>query len=243
MKEVILNAVALYNSYKTEYTYDSRSEFKASILEFLKKSLDDLCIPYKLVKDKDGIFILPKGVQEFDDNLVSKPLGQVPSLIEFVLGRNDLITKENKDDLFFIVFENLNKYDFSEFIKRFANQICKDFEDFGLIWEYYKDSPFARDDVVQCLQERVGKSLSDNIESILLEKTDASECTSSCDVDDALESFLERIQEDFPFLTEEEIDDIRCSVDSQKIVEENDANLYYECDVDDIQKMCVQIFY
>lgn len=162
--------------------------------------------------------------------------GQVPSLIEFVLGRNDLITKENKDDLFFIVFENLNKYDFSEFIKRFANQICKDFEDFGLIWEYYKDSPFARDDVVQCLQERVGKSLSDNIESILLEKTDASECTSSCDVDDALESFLERIQEDFPFLTEEEIDDIRCSVDSQKIVEENDANLYYECDVDDIQK-------
>ena len=74
LKEVILNAVALYNSYKTEYTYDSRSEFKASILEFLKKSLDDLCIPYKLVKDKDGIFILPKGVQEFDDNLVSKPL-------------------------------------------------------------------------------------------------------------------------------------------------------------------------
>ena len=162
--------------------------------------------------------------------------GQVPSLIEFVLGRNDLVTKENKSDLFFIVFENLNTYDFSEFIKRFADQICKDYEDFGLIWEYYKDSPFAKEDVVQCLQERVGKSLSDNIESILLEKTDASECTSSCDVDDTLESFLERIQEIFPFLTEEEIDDIRCGVDSQKIVEENDANLYYECDVDDIQK-------
>ena len=38
------------------------------------------------------------------------------------------------------------------------------------------------------------------------------------------------------YAKEEEIDDIRCGVDSQKIVEENDANLYYECDVDDIQK-------
>ena len=74
LKEVVLNAVALYNSYKTEYTYDSRGKFKASILKFLENSLKDLCIPYELIPDKDGIFIFPKGVQEFDDNLVSKPL-------------------------------------------------------------------------------------------------------------------------------------------------------------------------
>ena len=74
LKEIILNAVALHNSYNVECTNDSRGKFKANILKFLENSLKDLCIPYELISDKDGIFIFPKGVQEFDDNLVSKPL-------------------------------------------------------------------------------------------------------------------------------------------------------------------------
>ena len=168
--------------------------------------------------------------------LVGFECGWVPNLIEFAMSKSELITKENKSDFFFIVFENLDKCNFSDFIRQYAECFCNDYEDFGSIWEYYKDSPYAKDGVVQWLQERVGKSLSDNIESILLEKIDASECTSSWDVDHTLESFLEQIQEDFPFLTEEEIDDIRCGVDSDRIVKENEGSFYNESDVDDVQK-------
>ena len=167
--------------------------------------------------------------------LIGFECGLVPSLIEFIMTNGELITKENKSDFFFIVFENLNKYDFSEFIRQFAERICDNFEDFGSIWEYYKDCPFANEDVVSFLQKCVNKSLAYNIESILLEKTEASECTSSGDVDYALEKFLERLQEDYPFLTDDDIDNIRNGVDSDKIVEENEGNLYYESAVDDVQ--------
>lgn len=74
LKEVVLSAVALHNSYKVENEYDSRSKFKPLILKFLTDCLDDLCIPYELKKDEDGFFIFPKGVPEFDENLVSAPL-------------------------------------------------------------------------------------------------------------------------------------------------------------------------
>lgn len=168
--------------------------------------------------------------------LIGFECGLVPSLIEFVMTKGEMITKENKSDFFFIVFENLNKYDFSEFIRQYAERFCNGFEDFGSIWEYYKDSPFAKDDVVEFLQKCVKKSLEWNIESILLEKTEASECMSCGDVDNALERFLEGVQEDYPFLTEEDIDNIRCSVDSDRIVEENEGSFYNESDVDDIQK-------
>jgi len=113
---------------------------------------------------------------------------------------------------------------------------CNDYEDFGSIWEYYKDSPFAKENVVSFLQKCVKKSLEWNVESILLERTEASECTSCEDVDYALERFLEGVQEDYPFLTEEEIDNIRCSVDSNRIVRENEGCFYNESDVDDVQK-------
>ena len=74
LKEVILNAVALHNSYKVQSTYDHRNKDKKQILAFLKESLSDLNILYDVINDEDGIFIIPKGVSEFDENLVSKPL-------------------------------------------------------------------------------------------------------------------------------------------------------------------------
>ena len=168
--------------------------------------------------------------------LVGFECGWVPSLIEFAMSKSELITKENKSDFFFIVFENLDKYDFSDFIRLYAEFFCNDYEDFGFIWEYYKDSPFAKENVVSFLQKCVKKSLEWNVESILLERTEASECTSCEDVDCALERFLEGVQEDYPFLTEEEIDNIRCSVDSNRIVRENEGCFYNESDVDDVQK-------
>lgn len=168
--------------------------------------------------------------------LIGFECGRIPSLIKFAMTKGELITKENKSDFFFVVFENLNKYDFSDFIRLYAERFCNNFEDLGSIWKYYKDSPFAKDDVVEFLQKCVKKSLEWNIESILLEKTEVSECTSSGDVDYALERFLEGVQEDYPFLTEEEIDNIRCGVDSDRIVNENEGSFYNESDVDDIQK-------
>lgn len=48
--------------------------------------------------------------------------------------------------------------------------------------------------------------------------------------------FLEGVQEDYLFLTEEEIDNIRCGVDSNRIVRENEGCFYNERDVDDVQK-------
>ena len=168
--------------------------------------------------------------------LLGYECGKVPELIEFAMTKTELITKENKTDFFFIVFGNIDKFDFSDFIRQYAERFCDDFEDLGSIWECYKDSPFAKDEVVAFLQKCVKESLKCNIESILLEKTEASECTSSGDVDYALEKFLNRIREDDPFLIEEEIDDIRDGVDSDRIVEENEGNLYYESDVDNIQK-------
>ena len=74
LKEVVLNAVALYNSY-IPTTYDrERMSYKEIIWDFIEKSLEELNIPYELISDKDGFFIFPKGVPEFDDNLVSAPL-------------------------------------------------------------------------------------------------------------------------------------------------------------------------
>ena len=73
-KEVIYNAVALYNSYSPSTYERERISYKKAIWDFVQKSLRELNIPYELFSDKDGIFIFPKGVPEFDDNLVSAPL-------------------------------------------------------------------------------------------------------------------------------------------------------------------------
>ena len=39
--------------------------------DFVKRSLNDLSIPFEIFEDGDGSFIFPKGVPEFDDALVS----------------------------------------------------------------------------------------------------------------------------------------------------------------------------
>ena len=44
------------------------------LIDLLKKYLESLNIPYELIEDEDGYFILPKGAKELDDALVSEPL-------------------------------------------------------------------------------------------------------------------------------------------------------------------------
>lgn len=75
LKDVVVNAVALYNSYEADKLNNSnRVAFKNKILVFIKNSLEQLRVPYELISDEDGIFIFPKGIPEFDENLVSAPL-------------------------------------------------------------------------------------------------------------------------------------------------------------------------
>ena len=130
----------------------------------------------------------------------------------------------------------MNFFDFSEFIRLRGSSFCKNYQDYGTILEYYKDSVFAKDDVVQYLQKCVYQELKNNVESVLLENVDAEDCTSVDSIEYKLDSFLGKIQEEYPFLTEEEIDDIRIEVDSPKIVEENEADFYYESDDGNAQR-------
>ena len=65
---VISKAVALINSMKKGSVYAIES------LKFIEDSLEDLNIPYELLKDEDGVFIFPKGAIELDEKLVSEPL-------------------------------------------------------------------------------------------------------------------------------------------------------------------------
>ena len=47
---------------------------KKDYLKILEKCLTDAHIQYETIRDKDGYFIFPRGVKEFDDALVSEPL-------------------------------------------------------------------------------------------------------------------------------------------------------------------------
>ena len=75
IKELVLKYIGFYNSYKVKQ-YDSydRQAYKKKIWAFLERSLEELNIPYEIIKDEEGSFLFPKGVPEFDDNLVSAPL-------------------------------------------------------------------------------------------------------------------------------------------------------------------------
>lgn len=160
--------------------------------------------------------------------------GLVEKLISAAMADENLITKNNRNDFYHIVFDNLNFFDFSDFIKLRGASFCKRYQDYGMILEYYKDSVFAKDDVVEFLQKGVYQELKYNIESILLEDLDAEECASCDSIEYALDSFLERIQEDYFFLTEDELDSIRNEVDSRRIAQENQES-FYEYEDDSIQ--------
>ena len=162
--------------------------------------------------------------------------GLVAKLVYAAMADEKMITKNNKNDFYFIVLDNLNFFDFSEFIRLRGSSFCKNYQDYGTILEYYKDSVFAKDDVVQYLQKCVYQELKNNVESVLLENVDAEDCTSVDSIEYKLDSFWGKIQEEYPFLTEEEIDDIRIEVDSPKIVEENEADFYYESDDGNAQR-------
>lgn len=55
-------------------TYGGKKTNRQTILNGIKRALDDCHINYELKEDADGIFIFPKGAKELDDALVSEPL-------------------------------------------------------------------------------------------------------------------------------------------------------------------------
>ena len=137
------------------------------------------------------------------------------------LKNNDIITDDNKFDFYFIVIENLSKYDFSEFIICCGWSFCNDYSDFGAILEGYRKTSFAQHFVIEYLQECVYESLLDDIENILDNETDTFICTSCEEVAEEMEIFLEKIKDTYPFLKEDEIDSIRENVDLKSIVDRN----------------------
>ena len=78
-KELISKYVAFFNTYNespqfTPYSYRDTSLIKDRLRLILQKFLEELNIPYELFSDKDGFFIFPKGVNAFDEALVSEVL-------------------------------------------------------------------------------------------------------------------------------------------------------------------------
>ena len=168
-------------------------------------------------------------------HLLGMESGFIPELIKAAMNDEKLISDVNKFRFFFIVAENLNMFDFSEFIKCRGKFFCDDYRDFGKILKLYEKSPFVKEDVVKCLQKGVRESLEWSLEAALLEQLDSSECITCDSVDYALDCLLEDIQEDYPFLTDEEIDYARRCIDSQRIVDEKGENFYFENDMDYVQ--------
>lgn len=74
LKDLIFHAVILHNSFKKENGDEICKQNRMMLLNFLKKCLKDLNILYDIVEDDDGFFIFPKGVADFDENLVSATL-------------------------------------------------------------------------------------------------------------------------------------------------------------------------
>lgn len=147
--------------------------------------------------------------------------GLVPNLIESIHEGDEILIENNKFDFFCIVLDNLGKYDFSDFIMCFSYCFCDDYHDFGAVLEGYKFCPFAKDYVVDFLQECLFESLENDIHNIWVNETDAFICTSIEEVKEELEIFLEEIQDDYPFLKKKEIDILRKNVDFKGVVEGN----------------------
>ena len=54
--------------------YPGKKVHKETILNAIKRALDDSRIPYELFHDDDGVFFFPNGAKELDGALVSEPL-------------------------------------------------------------------------------------------------------------------------------------------------------------------------
>ncbi len=54
--------------------YPGKKVHKETILNAIKRALDDSRIPYELFHDDDGVFYFPNGAKELDGALVSEPL-------------------------------------------------------------------------------------------------------------------------------------------------------------------------
>lgn len=95
------------------------------VFRAVKKALKDSHIPFELYKDKDGVFVIPKGAEELDKNLVFKPLKwlesypntrklYVKSLKEYASAKTDNASKIADDfrktlECFFKEFFNEDK--------------------------------------------------------------------------------------------------------------------------------------
>ncbi len=147
--------------------------------------------------------------------------GLVPNLIESIQESDDMLIENNKFDFFCIVLDNLCKYDFSDFITCFGYCFCDDYHDFASIWEDYKSCPFARDFVVEFLQDCIYESLEDDFENILVNESDAFICISIEDIKEELENFLEELRDNYPFLKESEINILRRNVNFKHVLKGN----------------------
>ena len=67
-KDFLAALIVFANSYSGNVTT------KKSVIAVIKRGLKDSNIQFDIFKDKDGIFIFPKGAKELDDKLVTEPL-------------------------------------------------------------------------------------------------------------------------------------------------------------------------
>lgn len=71
LEELLAYYVAFLNCQEdTEYKQYKKDDYLLIIVNLLAESH----MHYEIITDKDGVFIFPKGVKEFDDALVSQPL-------------------------------------------------------------------------------------------------------------------------------------------------------------------------
>ena len=72
MEELVAKYLAFYHAYSDKYVgYAYEPIRKGQVLEYLKKSLENLNIKYEIFQDEDGIFIFQVGAKELDEALVS----------------------------------------------------------------------------------------------------------------------------------------------------------------------------
>jgi hypothetical protein len=71
LEGLLFGCVELINSYPNS---KKPKIIKSALTDVLLDALDDCQIAYEVMRDKDGIFVFPKGAKELDDALVSQPL-------------------------------------------------------------------------------------------------------------------------------------------------------------------------